>query len=293
MTIAEEEALLLVETNLGSVLGTVRYMSPEQARGATVDKRTDIWSLGIVLYEMVIGRAPFGGDTSRVVMASILAAEPGQLANQIAQAPGDLRQIVSKALQKDPGQRYQNANEMLEALKALRRKLEFAAEMSKSAPEKSIAVMPFENLSDDKANAYFADGIQEEILTRLSRIGDLKVISRTSTQRFRNATESVHEIAKQLDVATILEGSVRKAGDKVRVHVQLIDAENDVHVWAERYDRELVDIFAVESDIAENIANVLKAKLTRAERRAITSRPTKNLRGSPTCLKGRHQWKNF
>jgi serine/threonine protein kinase/Flp pilus assembly protein TadD len=293
-TIAEDEALFLVETNLGSVLGTVRYMSPEQARGAPVDKRTDIWSLGAVLYEMVTGHAPFAGDTPREVMTAILVAEPSPLNSYVAQIPGELQPIVSKALRKDPEERYQNANEMCEVLKALRRKLEFAAEiMVKSAPEKSIAVLPFENLSEDNANAYFADGIQEEILTRLSRIGDLKVISRTSTQRFRNATEPIREIAKQLGVATILEGSVRKAGDKVRVHVQLIDAENDVHVWAECYDRQLVDIFAVESDIAENIANALKAKLTRAERRAIMSRPTRNLKAHQLYLKGRHQWKNF
>lgn len=166
-------------------------------------------------------------------------------------------------------------------------------EASAPALRKSIAVLPFENLSEDKANAYFADGIQEEILTRLSRIGDLKVISRTSTQRFRNTTEPIREVARQLGVANILEGTVRKAGDQVRVHVQLIDAENDVHVWAERYDRHLVDIFTVESDIAENIANALKAKLTRAERRAITSRPTRNLEAHQLYLKGRHQWKNF
>src|ERR1700739_288730 len=124
-----------------------------------------------------------------------------------------------------------------------------------SVPKKSIAVLPFENLSDDKANEYFADGIQEEIITRLSRLGDLKVIPRTSTQQFRNATGRVSEIAKQLSVATILEGSVRKAGDRVRVHVQLIDAENDAHLWAERYDRQVTDIFEVESDIASNIAD--------------------------------------
>ena len=127
-------------------------------------------------------------------------------------------------------------------------------EASRPALRKSIAVLPFENLSEDKANAYFADGIQEEILTRLSRIGDLKVISRTSTQRFKSSPDNIPEIAKQLDVAHILEGSVRKAGNRVRVHVQLIDAESDAHLWAERYDRELIDIFAVESDIAAKIA---------------------------------------
>src|SRR5205807_1721875 len=140
-----------------------------------------------------------------------------------------------------------------------------SARSTLAVSEKSIAVLPFENLSDDKANAYFADGIQEEILTRLSRISDLKVISRTSTQRFKNTAEPMGEIAKQLGVATILEGSVRKAGDKVRVHVQLIDAETDGHLWAERYDRQLIDIFAVESDIAARIADSLQARLTGAE----------------------------
>jgi TolB-like protein/Tfp pilus assembly protein PilF len=162
-----------------------------------------------------------------------------------------------------------------------------------AAPKKSIAVLPFENLSADKANEYFADGIQEEILTRLSRIADLKVISRTSTQRYKNTAEPMAGIAKQLGVANILEGSVRKAGDSVRVHVQLIDAETDAHLWAERYDRQLDDIFAVESDIAAKIANALHAKLTGAERRAISSQPTTNTEAYQLYLKARNQWRNF
>jgi len=162
-----------------------------------------------------------------------------------------------------------------------------------AVPKKSIAVLPFENLSADKANEYFADGIQEEILTRLSRIGDLKVISRTSTQRFKNRAEQIPDIAKLLGVANILEGSVRKAGDKVRVHVQLIDAENDAHLWAERYDRELIDIFEVESDIAASIADTLQAKLTGAERRAIAAQPTKNTEAHELYLKGVYHWRNF
>jgi adenylate cyclase len=162
-----------------------------------------------------------------------------------------------------------------------------------AVPKKSIAVLPFENLSEDKANVYFADGIQEEILTRLSRIGDLKVISRTSTQRYKNTSEPIAEIAKQLAVANVLEGSVRKSGDRVRVHVQLIDAENDAHLWAERYDRQIDDIFAVESDIAEKIADALQAKLTGAERRAIAAQPTKNTEAHDLYLKGKHHWRNF
>ena len=164
-----------------------------------------------------------------------------------------------------------------------------------SAPilRKSIAVLPFENLSEDKTNAYFADGIQEEILTRLSRIGDLKVISRTSTLRFKNAPDNISEIAKQLGVANILEGSVQKAADQVRVNVQLIDAESDSHLWAERYDRKLTDIFAVESDIASNIAEALQAKLTGAERRAISSQPTTNTEAHQLYLRGRFCWNKW
>jgi len=158
---------------------------------------------------------------------------------------------------------------------------------------KSIAVLPFENLSEDKANAYFADGIQEEILTRLSRIGDLKVISRTSTLRFKNAPDNISEIAKQLGVANILEGSVQKAADQVRVNVQLIDAESDSHLWAERYDRKLTDIFAVESDIASNIAEALQARLTGAERRAILSQPTTNTEAHQLYLRGRFYWNKW
>jgi adenylate cyclase len=162
-----------------------------------------------------------------------------------------------------------------------------------AASRKSIAVLPFENLSEDKANAYFADGIQEEVLTRLSRIADLKVISRTSTQRFRNSSDAIPQIAKQLGVANVLEGSVRKAGDQVRVHVQLIDAENDAHLWAERYDRKLTDIFTVETDIASKIADALQAKLTGAERRAIASRPTENTQAHQLYLKGKYLWTKF
>ncbi|CAN5619008.1 adenylate/guanylate cyclase domain-containing protein [soil metagenome] len=161
------------------------------------------------------------------------------------------------------------------------------------APRKSIAVLPFENLSEDKANAYFADGIQEEILTRLSRIADLKVISRTSTQRFRSSPDDIPQIARQLGVANILEGTVQRAGDQVRVNVQLIDAQNDSHLWAERYDRQLTDIFAVESDIAAKIAEALQARLTGAERRAIASLPTQNTEAHQLYLKGRFQWKKF
>src|SRR5439155_6757028 len=214
--IPRDEALLLVETNLGAVLGTVRYMSPEQACGEHVDQSTDIWSLGVVLYEMLTGHAPFTGDTPREVMSAILEKAPPPLTHYIARAPAELQQIISKTLRKERKERYHSAHELLHALKDLRRKLE--AELERAAapvwlrwarspaalvlgltigalalalpfywqrrlttsppPEKSIAVLPLQNLSEDKENAFFADGVQAELLSNLSKIKDLKVISR-------------------------------------------------------------------------------------------------------------------
>jgi serine/threonine protein kinase/Flp pilus assembly protein TadD len=317
----------LAETNLGAVLGTVRYMSPEQACGEQVDKTTDIWSLGVVLYEMVTGHAPFTGDTPGEVMSLILKKEPSPLTRYVADAPAELQQIISKTLRKDREERYHSAHELLEALKNLRHKLEVEAELKRSTaaaswqrwtrsptalalvllvaalafalpfywhrnptttspPEKSIAVLPFENRSEDKANAYFAGGIQDEILIRLSKIADLKVISRTSTQHYKSAPENLPEIAKQLGVAHILEGSVQKSGDAVRVNVQLIKAANDSHLWADTFDRKLSDIFSVESEVAKAIADQLRAKLTGREEQAISAKPTDNVEAYDAYLRG-------
>src|SRR6266513_3913239 len=274
--IPTDEAMLLVETNLGSVLGTVRYMSPEQAYGAPVDKRTDVWSLGVVLYEMVTEHAPFTGDTPREIITSILEKEPRPLTSSIAQTPAELQQIISKALYKEREERYQSAHELLEALKDLRHKLEFEAELERSTvapswlswtrsptvlvlvllvaalalafpfywhrkpptssiPEKSIAVLPFLDLSQAKENSYFAAGIQDDVLTSLAQIHDLKVISRTSVMAYQKpGGRNIREIGRALGVANVLEGSVRGTGNRVLVNVQLIDARNDRHLWAER-----------------------------------------------------------
>jgi TolB-like protein/Tfp pilus assembly protein PilF len=326
LTTPRDEALSLVETNLGSILGTVRYMSPEQACGAPVDKRTDIWSLGVVLYEMATGHAPFTGDTPKEVMSSILEKEPAPLTHYVAHLPAELQQIISKTLRKDRKERYHSAKDLLKALKELRHKLEFEAELKHStAPlwlhwirspavlvllllvtafalalpfywqrnptaspphDKSIAVLPFENLSADPDNAYFAEGIQEEILTRLAKIADLKVISRTSMQQYQSKPRNLGEIAEQLGVANILEGSVQKAADHVRVNVQLINAQTDSHLWADTYDRKLTDIFGVESDIAKRIAESLQAKLTGHEQQALALKLTNNPAAYDLYLRG-------
>jgi serine/threonine-protein kinase len=315
-TMPRNEALLLVETNLGSILGTVRYMSPEQACGAHVDKSTDIWSLGVVFYEMVTGHAPFTGDTPKEVMSSILENEPPPLTYYIAHAPGEFQHIVSKALRKDRSQRYRSAHELVQALKGLRHNLEVEAELEGSTARalwlrwarspatlvlfliaaalalalpfywhrnattssplgKSIAVLPFENLSKDDENAFFAGGVQDEILSNLAKVADLKVISRTSVMKYKsNLERNFREIAKTLGVSHVVEGSVQWAGGRVRVNVQLIDARNDSHIWAEHYDRDVADIFAIQSEIAQQIASQLRAKLSAEEKAAIAERPT-------------------
>jgi TolB-like protein len=162
----------------------------------------------------------------------------------------------------------------------------FDTQTGESISQKSIAVLPFENLSEDKANAYFAEGIQDEILTRLSKIADLKVISRTSTQHYKSAPENLREIARQLGVAHILEGRVQKSGDAVRVNVRLIKAVNDSHLWADTFDRKLTDIFSVESEVAKSIADQLRAKLTGQEEQVIAAKPTDNTEAHDAYLRG-------
>src|SRR5438552_4139584 len=324
------ETTAVLQTRLGLVLGTAHYMSPEQARGQKVDARSDIWSLGVVLYEMVGGSPPFRGETPSDCIASILTTEPPPLSGVLPDVPLQLESILQKALRKNSDERYQTIKEMLADLRILKGRLEVESSLPQTkaraesvvskikrhrqgvlltlavallaaaavaysffvvapAPlpnEKSIAVLPFENLSEEKSNAYFADGIQDEILTRLSKIADLKVISRTSTQRYKNTSQKPSEIANQLGVANLLEGSVQKTNDQVRVNVQLIRAANDSHSWVDTFDRKLTDIFSVESEVAKAIADQLRAKLTGQEEQVIAARPTDNPEAYDAYLRG-------
>jgi TolB-like protein/Tfp pilus assembly protein PilF len=316
-----------LQTQPGLVLGTGRYMSPEQTRGHRVDARSDIWSLGVVIYEMVGGIPPFTGETPSDCIASILTTEPPPLSGVLSDVLLKLQSIVQKALRKNSDERYQTIKEMLADLRDLKGELEaegssrpvfskvkrhkraaaialvaamlvaaalayhfYFVTPTRSPNEKSIAVLPFADLSQGRDQEYFCDGIQEEILTRLAKIGTLKVISRTSTQRYRNAPPNLSEIAKQLGVAYLLEGSVQKADNQVRVNAQLIRAQDASHLWAETYDRNLNDIFAVESQIATKIADTLKATLTGSEQRALATRSTENPEAHQLYLYGRYFW---
>jgi eukaryotic-like serine/threonine-protein kinase len=321
---------MLLQTHPGLVMGTARYVSPEQTRGQSTDARSDIWNLGVVLYEMVGGIPPFQGETPSDCIASILTTEPPPLSSVAPGVSTELQSIVQKALRKNRNERYQTIAEMLADLRSLKGRLELQAAAPKikalgeaiartikrhklgasltlatatllagaiayffyfTAPaqspnEKSIAVLPFENLSEDKSNAYFADGIQDEILTRLSKIADLKVISRASTQRYKKKSQKPSEIAKQLGVANLLEGSVQKTNDQVRVNVQLIRAADDSHLWAETFDRKLTDIFSVESEMAKAIADQLQAHLSGREEQVIAARSTDNPEAYDAYLRG-------
>jgi TolB-like protein/Tfp pilus assembly protein PilF len=242
----------LPQTLAGTLLGTIAYMSPEQAQGEPADFRSDIFSFGVVLYELLSGRRPFNGETHSSILAAILVKEPPPL-----QAPREFAAIVMHCLRKSPANRYQTMDEVRSALQQL--SLEPHAPQ---APQPSIAVLPFANMSADRDNEYFSDGLAEEIINLLARIPELKVIARSSAFAFKGKNEDVRRIAETLGVAHILEGGVRRAGNRIRVTAQLIAAADGCHLWSERYDREMADVFAIQDEIAGAIAGALRVKIS-------------------------------
>jgi len=257
----------------GAVAGTVAYMSPEQAQAKPLDARSDIFSFGLVLYEMLSGQRAFAADTGIAVMAAIVRDEPRPLKT----AP-ELERIITRCLRKAPADRFQTMSEVRAALEQV--------SVKPAQDQPSIAVLPFSNMSADKENEYFSDGLAEEILNSLVRIPGLKVTARTSSFAFRGKEQDIRGIAEALDVKTILEGSVRKAGNRVRVTAQLINAADGYHLWSERYDREMTDVFAVQDEIAAAIAAALKLKLSGEA--APVHRHTPSLPAYEAYLKGRH-----
>src|SRR6267154_1053387 len=295
-------------------VGTPAFASPEQFEHSALDVRSDIYSLGETLWFALTGKTPFAGHTlSEIHRAQKSNALPIEQL-KAAHVPSRLRSLLESMLAFEPASRpgtgelaarLQRCSPEARSVRRTRAALAvataivfgistlFLAHRSRvengalnPAPEKSIAVLPFENRSEDKANAYFAEGIHDEILARLSKIADLKVISRTSTQHYKSAPDNLSQIAKQLGVAHILEGSVQKSGDAVRVNVQLIKAANDSHLWADTYDRRLTDIFSVESEVAKAIAEQLRAHLTGQEEQIIAAKPTDNPEAYDAYLRG-------
>ncbi len=269
---ADEDVTRTME---GTVFGTAAYMSPEQAQGRTVDERSDVFSFGAVLYELLAGRQAFRGDTPFATVAAVVNDEPPAL-----QAPALLERIVLRCLAKQPGDRFQKTTDVKAALSQIA--------VRPAAQRSSVAVLPFANMSRDPDDEYFSDGLAEEIINLLAHVPGLKVTARTSSFAFRGKEQDIRRIAEALGVSTVLEGSVRRAGSRIRVTAQLINAQDGYHLWSERYDRELIDVFAIQDDIAQAIAGALQVKLI-----SNPARHTPSFPAYEALLKARHHARTY
>lgn len=280
----------------GKAMGTALYMAPEQVRGQPVDARTDLFAFGILLYELVTGRRPFHGATHADVSSSILRDAPPPVQAVRRDVPPDLGRIIARCLEKDPERRVQTAKDVRNELELVRRAMESSASPAlrggdSALPREalpSVAVLPFANRSHDEEDEYFADGITEDVIAQLCKVRTLKVISRTSVMPFKKSEESLREIASRLGVVSVLEGSVRRVGDRVRIVARLIDAASGQHLWAETYDRQVTDIFLIQTDVALQIASALQAQLSHSERERIRREPTRDMEAYEEYLRGRH-----
>ena len=335
-----ETRAIELKTTPGMVMGTVAYMSPEQARGLPVDARTDVWSLGVVLYEMVAGRQPFSGQTQTDLIISIVEREPDSLSKAKPEAR-PLQQIVMKALAKDPNQRYQTAEEILSELKSVKRELELGADLERykasSSPHnglrlfnqdatrsrmivfaalatlvgiallsavwfgrklrtatpaataiKSLAVLPMVNISGDQSQDYFAEGMTETLIAGLAKVAALRVTSRTSVMQFKGSQKPLKEIARELNVDAVVEGSVQRVGDKITVAVRLIDASTEEHLWTGNYNRDLRDVLTVQNEVATAITQAIQIKLTPQEQSRLARARPINPAAYDEFLRGRY-----
>ena len=288
------------KTEIGVVMGTAQYMSPEQARGFEVDARTDIWSLGCVLYEMIASQQPFHAPTTVDVMSGILSREPNSLLPFLAEGPREYDRIVLRALRKDREERYQTIKDLLTDLRDLKREVDtqtqrvstspsnpsISAEVS-AVPEKSIAVLYFESMNPGDESDYFCAGITEDIITDLSKIKELKVVSRADVFPFRKKEVNTRQVGEALRVNYILEGSVRTAGNRIRINAQLINVRDGYHLWAERFDRQVEDIFDLQNEVSQKIVDALKVSITDSERQLLAQKPTDDLRAYDFYMRGR------
>ncbi len=311
-------------TRLLSTVGTLGFMAPELIQGEDADARSDVFSFGVVMYEMLAGRLPFRGEHDAAIIYSIVNEEPQPLAEPVSPIASSLQKVIMNCLVKEPANRYQAVSEILADLQGdttgkerptkeaseiwsrLKQKKSllvggaiaglaaivaatyFLSPAFRSSPEtKSVAVLPFKNMSPEKESEYFSDGVTEDIIARISTIGGIKVISRTSAMRYKQTEKSMRDIASELDVATVLEGSVKKTGNRVRIVAQLIDASDNEHLWGETYDRELTEIFAIQTDVALKTAAALKAALSPAATEEIATPPTTDVTAYQLYLQGR------
>lgn len=273
-------------TQTGFAVGTPEYMSPEQATGErALDARSDVYSLGCVLYEMLAGEPPYTGRTTQALIAKRLVDPVPSVKRLRAAVPAGVEQALLKALAPTPADRFDTTGAFVAALAMP------AVAAADAMP--CVAVLPFLNLSADPENEYFADGITEDVIAHLSKVRALKVISRTSVMRFKKREPGLRAIGAQLGATKLLDGSVRRAGDRVRIVAQLVDAETDQHLWAETYDRQLTDIFAIQTDVALHIAGALQAELSPDEERRIAKEPTTDLQAYQLLLQGRHLFIRF
>ena len=298
----EGQTKILVNTREDVIMGTVGYMSPEQARGQETDARTDLWSLGCVLYEMLTRQQPFQGETMTDVLANIVIREPTSILAHRSDAPAELERIVAKAVRKNRDERYQSAKELLSDLQQLQTRLLVEAEIIRSGSGEriaqfqpspflnSIAVLPFANLSTEKDNEYFSEGLTEEIIMNLSKLQMLKVIARGSTTRYVTEGKTHKQTAIDLGVQFLLEGSVRRQGRELRITAQLTDALRDVYVWAETYRGTMEDIFDIQEKVAVEIVQALQLRLSPDESQNLRKRFTENTRAYQLYLQGRFFW---
>lgn len=303
----EDPTRALVHTSTGLVMGTVTYMSPEQARGLAVDSRTDIWSLGVVLYEMIVGQIPFAGATNSDVLVSILEREPAPLSNSVAEVPPELQRIVSKALQKDREDRYQTIKDLRIDLKSLAREIDLAERDRKlrvakqeritqersgvsSSPFDSLAVLPFTISSASEDAEYLSDGITESVINSLAQLPQLKVMARSTVFRYKDQKRDPREIGRDLHVKAVLTGRVIPHGDTLIVSAELVNVADGSQLWGEHYKSNMTDIFDVQDEISTEISEKLRLKLTGEQQQKLTRRYTDNAEAYQLYLKGRYWW---